>query len=373
VFLAWAEMRRSKTRFGLLIAAVAMLVFLILFQQAISSALIRAFTGAIDHQSASVLVYSVDGQRVLQGSVITPALQAEVQATSGVAGLGRLGVGTFTVTARHKLVDATIVGYDRADLGAPTTVVSGRLARTDGEVVASEDDRSKGFAIGDTVTVQPGGLTLTVVGLARQAQLNVTPTLFTTYSTYVHAVTARNPDGGAPLPNVLAVAPVAGISAATLAARLDNVDANLDALTRHDAARKTPGVSQVRQSFDVIFLLYGLVVPLVTGLFFLILTFQKAGALTLLRAIGAPSSRLVRALLVQVLVVVIGGLAVGVAGYAGISQGQVGTLQLSFDAGAVEFWSAVLVILGLVSSLIAAKRVLAIDPIAATTAAGVGA
>ena len=38
----------------------------------------------------------------------------------------------------------------------------------------------------------------------------------------------------------------------------------------------------------MIFLLYGLVVPLVTGLFFLIITVQKAGSLTLLRAIGAP-------------------------------------------------------------------------------------
>ena len=63
----------------------------------------------------------------------------------------------------------------------------------------------------------------------------------------------------------------------------------LDALTRADAADEAPGVAQVRQSFQIIFLLYGLVVPFVTGLFFLIITFQKAGALTLLRAIGAPA------------------------------------------------------------------------------------
>ena len=67
-----------------------------------------------------------------------------------------------------------------------------------------------------------------------------------------------------------------------------------------EAADEAPGVAQVRQSFQVIFLLYGLVVPLVTGLFFLIITIQKAGALTLLRAIGAPARRLVTALLVQV-------------------------------------------------------------------------
>ena len=65
---------------------------------------------------------------------------------------------------------------------------------------------------------------------------------------------------------------------------------DLDALTRDQAADEAPGVAQVRQSFQVIFLLYALVVPFVTGLFFLIITVQKAGALTLLRAIGAPGT-----------------------------------------------------------------------------------
>ena len=64
-------------------------------------------------------------------------------------------------------------------------------------------------------------------------------------------------------------------------------------------------------SFLVIFLLYGLVVPLVIGLFFLIVTLQKARTLTLLRAIGARSSTLVRSLLTQVLVVVGLGVAIG--------------------------------------------------------------
>ena len=74
-------------------------------------------------------------------------------------------------------------------------------------------------------------------------------------------------------------------------------------------------MAQVRQSFQVIFLLYGLVVPFVTGLFFLIITFQKAGALTLLRAIGRPADASSRSLLVQVVIIVGLGLVVGIALY----------------------------------------------------------
>ncbi|MEZ5273015.1 MAG: hypothetical protein R2694_12040 [Ilumatobacteraceae bacterium] len=52
MFLAWHEMRRSKLRFGLLTGAVGLLVFLILFQQALLGGLITQFIGAVRNQSA---------------------------------------------------------------------------------------------------------------------------------------------------------------------------------------------------------------------------------------------------------------------------------------------------------------------------------
>ncbi|MEM9036147.1 MAG: FtsX-like permease family protein, partial [Actinomycetota bacterium] len=135
---------------------------------------------------------------------------------------------------------------------------------------------------------------------------------------------------------------------------------------------ETPGVSQVQQSFTLIFLLYGLVVPCVTGLFFLIVTFQKAPALTLLRAIGAPAGRLVSALLIQVLVIVGAGLLIGIGLYTPLSQQTLGGLPLRFETAAVIFWSVLLIVLAVGSALVAARRVLRIDPIEATTGAQVG-
>jgi putative ABC transport system permease protein len=74
MFLALREIRRAIVRFGLLMAAIGLLVFLILTQQALQDGLLTSFIGAIERQSAPVIVYSVDGQRTLQGSVITPDL-----------------------------------------------------------------------------------------------------------------------------------------------------------------------------------------------------------------------------------------------------------------------------------------------------------
>jgi putative ABC transport system permease protein len=371
MFLALSEMRRAKVRFGLLIAAIGMLVFLILFQQSLQNGLLTSFVGAIRNQSAPVLVYSVDGQRVIQGSIITPDLEQMVRTTDGVAGVGRIAQGTFTVTsATGERFDTTIIGYDTQELGAPRSLVAGRYPAGLTEAVGSEADADQGYGLGDAVVVEPGGETITIVGLARDVQLNAGPTLFVAYDEYVAAVRAANPDAGTPLPNVLTVSPSPGTSADQVVAAINARSNDLDALTRADAADQTPGVSQVRQSFSVIFLLYGLVIPCITGLFFLIITFQKSGALTLLRAIGAPASRLVSSLLIQAVIIVAGGFLVGLALYTPISQQRLGGIALRFETRAVIVWAILLLVLGIGSSLISARRVLAIDPIEATTGGG---
>jgi putative ABC transport system permease protein len=370
MFLALKELRRAKVRFGLLVGAIALLVFLILFQQALQTSLLTSFVGAIRNQSAPVLVYSTDGQRTLQASVLTPDLEQLARGADGVGEAGRIGQGTFSVTADDDITEAAIIGYEIEGLGSPTDLAEGRLPEAPGEAVASDADAALGFDVGDVVTVEPGGLELTVVGLARDAQLQVSATMFVTYDTYLEAVAARNPDAGEPLPNALGVAPTAESNPDDVVASINNESDDLEALTRTDAADQTPGVAQVQQSFRIIFVLYGLVVPFVTGLFFLIVTVQKAGALTLLRAIGAPGRRLVSVLIVQVVVVLAAGLALGVAGFTALTLLDATALRLRFDPAVVVGWCAVLLVLGVLSSVLCARRVLAIDPVSATTMAG---
>jgi putative ABC transport system permease protein len=291
-----------------------------------------------------------------------------VREAPSVGEVAPIGQGTFTVTAAgDERYDASVIGYEDQSLGAPTELTDGAYPALAGEAVASDADVSNGFGIGDTVVVEPGGVEITIVGVARDVQLSAGPTLFVPYGTYLDAVRSANPDAGEPPPNVLAISPADGVSPSQVVADVNAQSEQLDALTRDDAADETPGVTQVRQSFRIIFLLYGLVIPCVTGLFFLIVTFQKAGALTLLRAIGAPAKRLVASLLLQAVMIVSAGFAIGVALYFPVSQQRLGGIPLRFETSAVIAWGLILFVLGVGSSLLSARRVLAIDPIEATT------
>jgi len=367
-------MRRAKTRFGLLIAAIGLLVFLILVQQALQDGLVTSFVGAIRQQSAPVLVYATDGQRTFQGSVIPPPLEETIRSVEGVGASGRIGQGTFTVEVAgdDETSNAVLLGVDDHALGGVAELAAGRQPEGPGEAVGTSLD----FEIGDRVRVVPIGVQdgegpeVEVVGLVDRGQLQVTPTLTTSWETFEEAARAVNPDAEAILPNVIALAPAEGVTDAELVARVNAASDDADALTRSQAADETPGVAQVRQSFQVIFLLYGLVVPLVTGLFFLIVVFQKSASLTLLRAIGASAGALVRSLVAQVVLVVGAGLVLGIALYTPLSQMEVGSIALRFDPSAVVVWSAAILGLGLLSALVAARRVLRIDPIEATTGGG---
>lgn len=382
MLLALTEIRRAKARFGGLILAVGLLVFLVLFQQGLRDGLITQFIGALRNQDSPILVYGDQARQNLEGSQVSPEQQAAVEALAEIARVGRVGEGTFTVSTpvtreqadpEDRLTDAVLFGYEidgaGAGLGAPRTLVAGRLPVAPGEAVASERNRDEGFDIGDVIRVEPDGLEILVVGLGEDLNYSVAPTLFVSWDTYGEARRIRNPDALEVYPTVLAVQAAPGVDEAAAIAAIDAI-AGVEALTRDEAVDASPGVAAVSQSLNTVIGLLLLTALLVIGLFVLIITVQKASALTLLRAIGARRATLVRALLAQTLVVVVAGVAIGAVLLAVVAPGA-STIGVRFVWSQVLGIAAVTILLSLLASWAAVRRVLRIDPIEATTTAGV--
>ena len=211
--LAGKEVKRAKLRFGLLSGAVGLLVFLILFQQALLGSLLLSFTGALENQSGTVLVFSEEARKNVSGSVILPPQQAQIAAVDGVGASAPLAEGTFTIEADGDDVDASVFGFQPGGPGEPTRMVEGRLPTTPSEAVASKEDASAGFGLGDTVTSVDGDIPLTIVGLTERSRFSVAPTLWVTFDGYTALRKASNPDATAVLPSVIAVTPADGVSA----------------------------------------------------------------------------------------------------------------------------------------------------------------
>lgn len=367
--LALVEVRRSKGRFTLLIAAIGFLVFLIVFQQALLDGLVAQFAGGLRNLDADVVVYDDQARRTVEGSVVPVPEVVALEEVEGVVDTGPLGVGTFTVEAGGTTTDAALFGYELGAPGGPATLVEGRLPEQAGEAVASARDAGDGFDVGDRVVVVPDGAEVEVVGLAEDINFNVSPTLFVPFETYAEARRVQNPEA-TDVPPSVAVVTTDGAPDAVVD-RIDAERPGLEALTRQDAADQAPGVSSVQQSLSIVLLLVFLVVTLVTGFFFLILTVQKARSLTLLRALGAPGGQLVAALLWQVLVVVGGGIAFGTAlAWLVLAVTDIGGIGAQLVPETVAVTCVAVLVLALLASLASARRVLRIDP--ATVVVGDG-
>ena len=138
--------------------------------------------------------------------------------------------------------------------------------------------------------------------------------------------------------------------------RINAEVAGVEALDRQTAVDSLPGVASVTTSFTIILTLALVVITLVVGIFFVILTVQKTPSLTLLRAIGASGGALVRALLVQVAIIVAVGIAIGAAMLWVASSSSSARFPISFDPAVVLSRGLAVAVLSVLASLAAIRR-----------------
>jgi putative ABC transport system permease protein len=169
------------------------------------------------------------------------------------------------------------------------------------------------------------------------------------------------------LPSLVAAEPEAGVSPSELADRITADVEGVEALDQDTAVAESPGVAAVNQSFQIILALAFVVIALVVGFFFLILTVQKTRSLVLLRAVGSPTGYLVRALMVQIVVVFVAAALVALILFSVARAVDVtGDVGLSLPAGPTAVTIAVLGALALLAGAASLRRVFRIEPVRAT-------
>ena len=263
MFVALRDLWRSKLRFGLLAGAIALLVFLLLFLSTLSATLLGFFVGAIENNSAEVLVYEDTARRNLQASRLDQSVVDQVAVVPGVAAAAPIGELTLTAEVGGSLTDLSLWGVDLDGPGGPEPIVEGRSPST-GEVVVDESGVSEGFEIGETITLVPSGTELEIVGYVRDVRYAVIATAYLSFEEWAAIYEAEFP--GTPyVPLSLVGADTdPGEDAAAVGDRITASVAGVEGLDREAAAAGTPGVESISQSFALIVgITFGIVVLVV--------------------------------------------------------------------------------------------------------------
>ena len=362
--LGLRDLQRAKLKFGLLGGALALLVFLVLFLSTLSSTLLGFFTGAVKHIDADVLVYNGSSRRNLQASRLAPGTVERVAAVPGVAAAGPIGNTTLTADVGKGLTDLALFGWQPGLPGGPAQV-SGGVVPHEGEALVDQADEANGFRIGRTITIVPTGKTLRIVGYTTGSRFNVGPTAYTPITTFRDIVTASNPNAPFVPDNLVAVNVAPGRSVPAVTAAIERSQPQLEALSRGEAVASIPGASSVSQSFNLIVGITFVIVVVVTGFFFLILTVQKLRVFTGLRALGATTGYLASSLVVQVVVVVVVAslLATGLLALAGLNSSA--AFPIGVDTRLVVTATVAVLACSLAVSLMSVRRIARLDPVEA--------
>jgi putative ABC transport system permease protein len=361
------DMARAKLKFGLLAGALAVLVFLLLLLNTLSSTLLGFFTGAVEHNSAQILVYNSSARRNLQASRLDPSVVDRVRAVPGVAAAGPIGEATLTADVGRGLTDLSLFGYEPGQPGGPATIVSGRPPG-EGEALVDRSDEPNGFEIGATIVVEPTGRRLRIVGYTEGSRFNVAPTAYTTISTYRDIIRAANPNAPFVPDNLIGVDVVPGATTRSVSAAIEASDPGLEALSRATAVASMPGVSSITTSFDLIIGITFVIVVVVTGFFFLILTVQKLSTFAALRAIGATSRYLGASVITQVVILVLVGVAAATVMLALAAAVSSPAFPIAVDTGLVATSGIAVLVSSVSASLLAVRRIARVDPLVAAGA-----
>lgn len=302
-------MWRSRLKFGLLAVAVGLLFFLLLFVNTLSSTLLDRFVGAIENSSADVLVFDSDAQETIPASRLVSGDVSRVGEVEGVAAAAPVSVVAADAFHDGDQIDVSLWGVDVGGPGTPSDLEEGRLPRSR-ETLVDASARDAGLTVG--TTIQIADVSLEVVGVANNATYSVLPTLYVPNETWTDVFLASYPGAPEAPVNLIAVAVEDGANVDTVSFAISDLE-GLAGLTPSDAAAATPGVSSIEQSFALITGITFVIVVVVVGFFFQILTVQKLRVFALLEALGTRIRSLAGYVLSQIGALVALGVGVGVA------------------------------------------------------------
>ncbi len=369
--LAWAEIRRTRGRYGAMAATLALLVFLVLILSALADGLYYGATGALRSAGADLYTFSADSRQQFSRSSLPVADAAAIASVPGVAAVGQVGTllaaGRCIGRCRDGLIELALFGYLPGLPGGPDRAVEGRLPYRGELGVAAADIslQDNGVRIGDRIRVAGTTLSVRIVGFTSDSRYGLQPTLWTTIATWRTAQAQARPElaGGGDTVQAFAERLDNGASPSATAAAIDAaLGARSATVDLQAAVLSLPGVREQRATLDQIIYATLAVAGIVTALFFALITLEKRTQLALLKAIGASSRYLGASVIVQAAILCVMGTALGVAVTRLVALVVPASVPLTFTAASTATAAVGTLVMGAIGASLSFRRVARIDP-----------
>lgn len=346
MFLAIKEIKHAKVHYGLIIAMVTLIGYLIFMLLGLMLGLANENTAAIDAWSTKTVVLSKGANVNINQSLIKTADLPPLKAGDSLVGQSPVVISRQTGAA-HKQ-SAQLIGL-RADqpIYQHLELVSGHRPQKPRQVVLAANLRTKGYRLGDRIKLAGQKQSLTVVGFAKDGMLNMTPIVY----------------GNLQLWQAVKGGPQFAASAifSQRTFRLDTTA--LKAYPRATYVNKLPGYTAQNKTFAAMIGFLMIISMIIIGVFLYILTMQKLPNYAVLRAQGIPGRTLTVATVSQAAVLMVSGGLLSLLLTRLTMLGLPASMPFQLSWPLAAGLTGALVLLGTVGALIPVKLIQRVQPL----------
>lgn len=361
MFLAWKEIKHSKTRFALIIGVMILVSYLVYFLTGLAYGLAQDNRTSVDKWDADAIVLTDESNQNINMSMMTFAEAAEVDGNeTALLGLASSVIRKEGNTDEDSKINVTFFGIDSDEFIMPE-IVEGETFTTDDEAVADislkEED---GIELGDTVELAGNDKEVKVVGFTENAKFNVAPVLYTTIASYqeIRFETVDDSENG----RISAVVVKDTQENAAGAAKGSD---NLVAYSISEYISNIPGYSAQVLTFGLMIGFLIVIAAVVIGIFIYVLTLQKTSMFGVMKAQGISSSYIAKSVVAQTFLLATIGIGIGLLLTVGTSL--VLPAAVPYSTNWVFFAAITVLMIGVavLGALFSVRTVVKIDPLEA--------
>jgi len=376
-YLAVKEILRNRGRFILFSLVIALITVLVLFIAALAQGLAEANKEYLEKLNAELIVFQKNVDLSTAASRIPRDKFNDIRRIEGVAETGPIGFATATLVAEDKtpILDVSLIGVEPGKPGMPPALEGQplRSPRAYQTIIDGNVAKQTGIKVGDRIRIKTivGSdekfHTLEVIGITDGRQFFYAPSIFVPFNTW-DSIKPQPNQNGRPvegIANVVAVQVEPGESIETVAMRIQSRVTNVEVVDRKTAYEASPGYQAQQGTLNTqrgFTLLIGI---LVIGGFFQIQTLQKVPQIGVLKAIGTSNHSIAIAVVLQIILVTVLGVAIGSAGTFLLTLFLPAGIPILLSGTTALIAISTLLLIGPIGGLVSVRLALKVEPLAA--------
>jgi len=366
MFLALREMRHAKLRFLLITLVITMVSSLVFIIAALANGLSEGNTAAIEALPVDGIVVSAGSDFLLDRSSVSAADAEKIAGIDGIDAAEPVGIsrGNIAMAGSDTLMGVSFFGIEPDGLVRPRITSGSVLGATANGVVIDRTLADDGVALGDTLSVAPGSVELTVVGITENQTYQIAPVIFMPIALYQQIRPAQTGEPDDVVTAILVQGTAAGLDAIP-----DAVSGTMVG-SKQQISDHIPGESEQNSTLLLIQIFLVVIAAGIIAAFFYIITLQKMLELGVMKAIGARTAYLGRSLVAQVFVLALAGVLLGISIADTLDLIIGSAVPYSISAQRMAVFGTLLLAMAVGGTLLSLLRIARVDPLAAINNAG---